>query len=175
MQYDRIIGKTLQFLLLVAVQVLVLNQINLFGYVTPMLYILFTIKYRSNTNRSLILLLSFLLGLSVDLFSGTPGMHSAAITLVAFLQPIVMRLFISYDRRDVVIPSISSMHFVPFVGYVSALTLIHHLFYFLLKSIPVSDFSLLLAEVSLSMLLTVIIIVVLDISFAREPNRHTGW
>ena len=75
-----------QVFLLVALQVLILNKINLFGYVTPLVYIWVTIKIDNSYSRNAILLISFLTGLAVDIFTGTPGMHAAAITLLAFVQ-----------------------------------------------------------------------------------------
>ena len=58
-----------------------------------------------------------------------PGMNSAAITLLAFLQPFIFKLFVTYDRREQIIPSIDTMRRGPFIGYVTLCVIIHHLFY----------------------------------------------
>ena len=74
---------TARFILLVIIQVLLLNQINLFGYINPYLYILFIIIYPFSANKSLLIFLSFLLGLFVDFFSDSGGIHAAASVLLA--------------------------------------------------------------------------------------------
>lgn len=162
-----------QVFLLVALQVLILNKINLFGYVTPLVYIWVTIKIDNSYSRNAILLISFLTGLAVDIFTGTPGMHAAAITLLAFVQPNLVKLFVSYDRRELMIPSIDTMRRGPFIGYVSLCTLIHHLLYFVLKSIPVADWSMLISKVIFSAALTVLLIIVVDISFVKSAGKKS--
>lgn len=162
-----------QIILLVALQVLLLNKINLFGYVTPMLYIWITIKMDSSCSRNGLMLISFFTGLCVDIFTGTPGMHAAAITLLAFVQPYIIKLFASYDRRELMIPGMDSMRKGPFVGYVSLSVLVHHLFYFILKSIPVADWSMLISKVIFSAALTVLLIVVVEMSFVKNANKKS--
>ena len=75
--------RLLSLVLLVLLQVLMLNRINLFGYVTPILYIMMILKLDSGMSRGSILLWGFFIGLSVDIFSNTLGMHAAAATLLA--------------------------------------------------------------------------------------------
>jgi len=59
---------TIRFILLVLIQVLVLKHINFMGYINPYIYILFIVLYPIKNNRMLFLFLSFLLGLTVDMF-----------------------------------------------------------------------------------------------------------
>lgn len=171
MEAISILKKIGQIILLVLLQVLLLNKINLFGYVTPMLYIWITIKAANNISQSGLLLLSFFTGLAVDMFTGTPGMNSAAITLLAFLQPFIFKLFVTYDRREQIIPSIDTMRRGPFIGYVTLCVIIHHLFYYVLKSIPVADWSMLIAKVLFSTVLTVLLIVVVEGSYVKNAKR----
>ncbi|MBO7259905.1 MAG: rod shape-determining protein MreD [Bacteroidaceae bacterium] len=160
-----------QIILLVALQVLIFNKINLFGYVTPLLYIWVTVKIENSYSRSAILLFSFFTGLAIDMFTGTPGVNAAAITLLAFLQPYILKLFVLYDRRELMIPGADTMKRGPFIGYVSLCAIVHHLFYFILKSIPVADWSMLMSKVVFSAALTVLLIVVIEISFVKNSNK----
>ena len=72
---------------LVLLQVLFLNRISLFGYVTPLFYIWLIIRFDSAMKRGAILLWAFFMGLIIDLFSGTPGLNAASATVLAMLQP----------------------------------------------------------------------------------------
>ena len=88
----------LHFIVLVFVQVFILNRIELGGYINPYLYILFVMLMPFQTPKWLLLLLGFFLGLTIDLFAHTPGMHSSATVLIAFLRPYVLELIAPRGR-----------------------------------------------------------------------------
>ena len=83
-----IIWGIVRFLVLLCTQVLVLDNINLFGYVEPMLYIWFILLLPIKTPKWLVLILSFLMGFCVDIFAGQVGFHTAVSTFTGFLRPI---------------------------------------------------------------------------------------
>jgi len=98
--------RLLLYIVLILAQVLVLNHIHLFGYATPLLYIYFVISFRRNYPKWAILLWSFMLGLTVDGFSNTPGVAASAMTLVGLIQPYLLELFMQRDSEDDFQPSI---------------------------------------------------------------------
>lgn len=162
----------LTLLLLVALQVLFLNRIVLFGYVTPLFYIWMIARFDSSMSRSGALLWGFFLGLSIDLFSGTPGLNAASATLLAMFQPGLVKLFVPLERHDVLLPGSASMGGRSFAGYLLLLTALHHTTYFILRSIPLSDWSVLALKVVFSMLLTFIFMLVAElISVNSGPKR----
>ena len=79
------------FFIVVLLQVLIFNQINLFGYINPMLYILFLINYRFDQNQTLFILMGFIIGFSIDLMSQTGGAHTIASLTISFLRPLLIR------------------------------------------------------------------------------------
>ena len=74
-------------LLLLAIQVLVLDQVHPWGYGAPLLCPLLVITLPLGTARSEALLWGFGIGFVADIFAGTAGISSAAMTLIAFIQP----------------------------------------------------------------------------------------
>ena len=78
--------RLLQMLGLVALQVLVMNHVHLLGYATPLIYVAFLLYFPLNTSRVEILLWSFALGLTIDIFSNTPGIASSAMTLTGMVD-----------------------------------------------------------------------------------------
>ena len=62
----------IRFVVLVLFQVLVVNHIRLGGYVHPYIYLIFIMLLPINIQNWQLLLLGFGLGLTVDLFTGTP-------------------------------------------------------------------------------------------------------
>ena len=151
-----------QMIGLVLLQVLILNRICLFGYVTPLFYIWMIIRFDSSMKRYSVLLWAFFLGLFIDLFSGTPGLNAASATLLAMLQPVLVKLFVPLDRHDVVVPCSAVMGGRPFAGYLLIMTVLHHTVYFILRSIPLGDWSVLVLKVVFSTLLTFIFMIVAE-------------
>jgi rod shape-determining protein MreD len=147
---------------LALLQVLFLNRIALFGYVTPLFYIWMIARFDTSMNRSAILLWSFFLGLIIDMFSGTPGLNAASATLLAMFQPGIVKLFVSLDRHDVLVPGAVSMGGRQFAGYLLLITLLHHTVYFILRSIPLGDWTVLALKVVFSTLLTFIFMLVAE-------------
>ncbi len=120
-----IIKSVLLILLLLTAQVTILNNIHLFGCATPLLLVYAIITLSSNTPRWVSLLTGFSLGLLSDTFSNTPGVSASSLTLIAFVQPKLLKLFISRDTPDSISPSIRSLGPAKFTSFSLILTLLH--------------------------------------------------
>ena len=159
-------------ILLVFIQVLLLNRIALFGYATPLFYIWMIVRFDSTMKRSSVLLWAFFLGLTIDLFSSTPGLNAASATLLAMFQPGILKLFVPIERHDQLLPCSAAMGSRQFAGYLLLLTILHHTVYFILRSIPLADWTVLVLKVVFSALLTFIIMFVTEyISISKDPKR----
>lgn len=112
------------FVGLVLVQVLVLSHVHIYGYATPFLYIFFVLSLNSGIDRNILLLWAFAIGLCVDVFCNTPGMHAAAITLIAFLREPILKLVVMKEMEEEFEPRISTMGFFPYLKYTLLCTLI---------------------------------------------------
>jgi rod shape-determining protein MreD len=112
--------------------VLVLNNIQFSGFVNPYLYILFLITLPCNTSRELVLFLGFLLGISIDIFSNTQGIHATATVFAAFSRFYLLRAFAPRDDYDERVPSIASFGLGNFFRYALFMVLIHHTVLFMI-------------------------------------------
>lgn len=106
------------FIGLVLIQVLVLNQLHVGGYATPFLYIFFILKFNSKIGRNSLMIWSFLLGFTVDVFGNTPGMNAAACTCLAFFRNSLLRLVTLRDLDEAFRPGIKSLGVAVFFRYV---------------------------------------------------------
>jgi len=167
------IHRLLTLVLLTALQVLFLNRICLFGYVTPLFYIWMIARFDSAMSRTSILTWAFVLGLLIDMFSATPGLNAASATLLAMFQPGLVKLFVTLDRHDVFVPGFISMGGRQFAGYLLLLTLLHHTAYFILRSIPLGDWSVLTLKVVFSALLTFIFMLVAERVSVASGQKHS--
>lgn len=165
---NSIIAKnSIRFVLLVLVQVLVLNHINFLGYINPYLYILFIILYPVKNNRSLFIFLAFLLGLSVDLFSDSGGVHAAASVTLAFIRPAFLKSIfgVLYEHQSI---KFNTIDFGPKLVYISLLTFTHHLILFSLEIFNISKIILIVHKTLSSSIFTIILCVLVSIIFSRK-------
>ena len=122
---------------LMLLQVLVFNHVQILGYATPMLCVYLILLFPLGTSRSQILLWGFATGLLQDIFTNTPGMSAASLTLVALFQPDLLKLFASKDfveNEDAPVPSARSMNWPPFLRYVFVAVLINQMAFYLLEA-----------------------------------------
>ena len=150
------------FIGLVLLQVLILNNVHIAGCATPFLYVYLILKFESDAPRNALMLWAFFLGLMVDIFSDTPGMNAAAAVLLAFMRPVLLRLFVPRDMVESIVPAIRTMGMSPFLKYVSAGVLIHHGMLLLMEFFSLSAWAMLVVRIFTSTLLTVGCIIAMD-------------
>lgn len=156
------IGQILLFLFLVLLQVWVLNQIHLLEIATPLVYLYFILRLPSSTNRNLVIFLSFILGLSIDFFSYTLGMHAIASTIAGFSRDYSLKLFSSRDMPNEYIPSVRSLGFGVFLKYSGSIVLLHHIAYFVVESLSLFDPFNILMRIVGSFFLTMTVILAFE-------------
>ena len=150
------------FIGLVLLQVLILNNVHIAGYATPFLYIYLILKFESETPRNALMLWAFFLGLTVDIFSDTPGMNAAATVALAFLRPTFLRLFVPRDKLENIVPSVKSMGIVPFLKYLVVSVFIHHAILLTIEFFSFAHIGTLLLRIVASTLLTVTCIMAIE-------------
>jgi rod shape-determining protein MreD len=153
-----VLQNILRFIILVLAQVLVLNNIQFLGYINPYLYILFILALPVQMPRWMTLLLAFVLGLTIDIFSNTGGMHASATVLVAFSRNGIIKLFTSIDEGNNPTPSFYTFGVNAYVKYVVFAVLIHHTTLFFLEAFSFTHFWIMLAKIILSSAVTILMI-----------------
>lgn len=135
----------LRFVLLVLVQVLIFNKLNFFGYINPFVYLLFIYWYPIKQNRATFILISFFLGLVVDVFSDTLAINTAASMSIAYLRPTLMRFVfgVNYDFQSFKLNNSTKAQQFTFLAL---LIIIHHLIYFSLEIFSFSNSLLILQK-----------------------------
>ena len=123
----------LLFVVSVLVQILMMNHIQFSGFVNPYFYVLFILLLPINIPRYLILILGFLLGITIDVFSNTPGVHASSTVFMAFLRPFVINVSNVDEQDRMMIPSLANIGLGWFARYAGILILLHHLFLFFVE------------------------------------------
>ena len=121
------------FFVLVLLQVLILNNIQLSGYLNPYLYILFIIVLPFETPGWLVLVLGFVIGFTIDIFSNTLGINAAATVAMAFARQHLLRKLAPRGGFELnASPDIYTNGVWWFVIYSFILVIIHHVYLFYL-------------------------------------------
>ncbi len=147
------------FISLVLIQVLLLNQVQFSGYINPYMYILFVLLLPVSTPKYALLLLGFLMGITIDIFMNTPGMHASATVLIAFIRPYILNLISSREMDKSEYPGLKQYGFRWFLYYTSFMVLTHHLFYFYIELFSFSGFFLTFIRSILSSIFSIFVIV----------------
>ncbi len=156
-----------RFIILVFFQVLIFNHINFLGYINPYIYILFIAFFPVRNNRMTIILISFFLGLSIDLFLDTGGIHAAACVFTAYIRPVLLKSSFGmiYEHQTI---RFNTVDFEAKLSYISLLTLTHHLILFCLEIFSISKVILTLQKTLFSSIFSIILIILITIIFSKK-------
>jgi rod shape-determining protein MreD len=169
----KLIQHLVRFSFLLLLQVVVFNHIQWNGYVNPYIYILFILLLPVETPRVLLLSLGFVIGILVDMFGDSGGLHAAATVAMAYVRPSILRLISPRDGYEAETPL--SPYFLGlkwFLTYLALSTLTHHFVLFFLEVFRFSEFFITLFKVLLNTAISVSLMVMGQYLFSRSANRN---
>jgi rod shape-determining protein MreD len=166
---NALILNIVRFIFLLAAQIVVFNNIDLFGYINPYPYILFILLYPVNSNRSGLLVASFLLGLTVDMFTNSGGIHAASCLILAYIRPVFFKFAfgLSYEYQTIKINDRLSPERFTFI-FISILT--HHFILFILEYFKFTFILEALLRTIVTTLFTLIVSIIIIYLF--KPNKR---
>lgn len=146
-----ILKNIFRFILLVMLQVLLVQNINLTTYVILLPYVLMIILLPFETPKLVVLFTAFLLGVCVDYFYDSSGLHASACTIMGFARYYVLKYVAPREGYDAgVKPTVEDMGLAWFLRYAGTLIIVHHFFLFYLEVFRFSEFFRTLLRVVLS-------------------------
>jgi rod shape-determining protein MreD len=158
-----------RFLLLLAVQIVIFNNMNFLGYISPFPYILFIILYPVNSNKYGLLLASFFLGLTIDVFINSGGIHTAACIILAYYRPYLFKFSfgLSYEYQTIKLNDVLTPERFSFILFS---VLLHHFILFAFEAFKFSFILDVLIRTLLSTVFTIILCII--IIYLIKPNRR---
>jgi len=164
-----ITANTIRFIILLLVQVVICNNINFFGYINPYIYIIFIFLFPIKENRLVLLLVSFILGMLVDMFSDSGGVHAAAAVSLAYIRPVLLKTSFGllYEHHSI---KFSTTNIGSLITYVAFGTVLHHFILFSLEVFNISSILLILQKTLFSSIFTIILSVLIIILFSRNQK-----
>ena len=145
------------FFSLLFLQVFVLNNILFMGNINPYLYIVFVFLYPLKENRIPFLFFSFLLGLSIDFFSDSGGIHAFSILVIAYIRIFFVKLYFRKLVTDYAFFKLKAESFGKNFNYVVTLTIIHHLIYFSFANFSFQNYANVLLNTLYSSIFTLLL------------------
>lgn len=161
-----------QFVLLCLAQVLIFNNLELGGYVNAFPYIYLILILPISIGRIPLLFVGFFLGLTVDVFSNTGGIHAAATTLIAFYRPLYLKAQSPREGYELTaLPHIKTFGLGWFLPYALLIVIIHHTTLFYLEVFRFTEFFRTLLKIVLSSGLTFFFILFAEYLFVSNKRR----
>jgi hypothetical protein len=166
-----------RFMLFILIQHFVLYQVPpLHHMAMPVMYYVFILWLPFEISRGLLLLISFITGITMDFFTKTPGMHAAACVLIGYVRPYIISFLmpqqgVEFNYRE---PSVQSLGLVPYIAYAAILTLIHHFSLFAIQAFQFGDFLYLIIKTSFSWLISLLLILTIELIFHRKQKFLTN-
>lgn len=160
------------FILLVLFQGLILNNVEFGGYVVPYLYIIFIFILPFDTPSWLVLILGFILGIAIDSFSSTLGMHTSATVLMAFGRAYLLKLIEprgGYDFNSK--PNVQMMGLTWYLLYASILVFLHHIFLFYIESFKLTQFFYTFGRAVASAFFTMILVLIVQLFNYKSTTK----
>jgi len=160
---NNLIRYSVIFAILILLQVLLFNNVQFSGYVNPYIYLMFILILPVEMPSWLLLVISFFTGIVIDLFSGTPGLHSSATVFAGFIRPFIFRMYSPRDGYEAGSdPSMFIYGFRWFLLYSLTIVFIHHFVLFYLEVFRFTEFFTTFLRVLLSSLFTLTFIMLLE-------------
>lgn len=167
----------IRFALFILIQVYILHHIpSLHRFITPYLYFLYILWLPFNMSRFSLMVIAFGLGLTLDYFLNSPGLHAAPCVLIAYIRPFLINLLISQEgaEQNYASPSIVSMGWAPYATYAFVLTLLHHGYLVFLEWMQFGSFLYFLGRVIATTGISLLLILITELLVFRKEKFRTN-
>lgn len=170
-----VVKNILRLIVILLIQIFILNNIPpLHQFIVPYLYFVFLLWLPFRITRMTLLFVGLLLGLLVDMFYKTPGLHAAASLLIAFIRPFIIGLLLPKETTEWgnEEPSRYTMGPMPYTTYIIMLTLLHHFYLVFLEWMQFGSFFYFLGKVIATSLVSLLLILIADLFLARKSRAR---
>ncbi|MBR2618317.1 MAG: rod shape-determining protein MreD [Paludibacteraceae bacterium] len=149
---------SVKFVCVLLLQVLLFNNIDFLGYISPYIYLIFFFDLPVNFKTPYSMLLGFLMGFLVDIFGNTMGVHTFACVLFCFLRNAwIDLLFSALNTQQNELTPIR-VGWIGYVKYVTGLVFVHHAALFLLEAFSFDAFAYTLIRILANTVVSILLI-----------------
>ena len=156
------IKQIVRLIVVVLLQVLLFDHLQIAGWGFPMVYVLFLMNMPVQIPRWAEMLIGVGIGLLMDVWYSSLGVHMAACVMITFLRPIFLKNMVQDIERikdNICSRTIGAREYTKCVAF---LTLIHHFTVYLLEAWSLQNWWIILLQTAISSSMTLIIILGYD-------------
>lgn len=158
---------------IIAIQVLILDNVELHRLVKPLLYPLIILTLPLFIPRALVLVIALATGLIVDIFNDSLGLHAAACVFLAYVRYIILMLMEPRNGYDqFVVPTYKSLGFGWFLRYASISILLFNTFFFFVEAFSFRFLDTTLLKIILSTITCLFLMILYQMLFTRSKSRY---
>ena len=148
-----------RYVIVMLLQVLLFNQLQLWGVCHPYIYVLCLLMMPITLPHSADMVIGAVVGLIMDVFCNSLGIHMASCILLMFIRPYLLGGIVNdKDRLNEQI-SLRTLGTEAMLKYVAILVLIHHLTVFALAAWSWSHIGFVLLETVVSSVVTILVVI----------------
>ena len=162
---------TVRFFTLIALQVLFLNNVQISGYLNPYVYVLFIMLLPPKLSKAGVLVLAFIMGFTIDVFSDSYGIHTAASVLLAYVRPSILSLVSVKGGEDLDAISVKQLKLGRFFTFTGLLCFIHHFTLFFLEAFRLNEFTDTFFRAVVSTIASLLFILILESLRSNSKRR----
>ncbi len=163
----------LRFLLLIAIQVAVLNHIELTGLINPYLYVMALLSLPFRMPKGAFMLVALVTGFTVGIFSDNAGLHASACVMMAFVRPTILKILAPREGYETdTNPSIKDMGLRWYVIYAGLLIFVHHAPLIYVEIFMFSEFFTTFTRALLSSTFTLFVIIIVQYLFYKTKAER---
>lgn len=166
-----IISNILSILFLLFLQIVLVSNFVLFDVSFCYIYVAAVLFLPMDWKPVPLMLASFIIGIMVDSFFESTGIHAGACILISYLRPWIMKWMTPIQSYDNIV-SFRELTLRWIFGFTLTQTLIHHFYLFWVDSSSLSSFGIMLIKVIASSLFTTLAIILYRMLFFSPLNRE---
>jgi rod shape-determining protein MreD len=161
---------------LIFLQIFVVNQMNL-GFLNPyisiVVYISFLITFPVNISKYILLLVALILGLTIDMFQNTGGIHASACVFLAFVRPFLLsRIQSDNPIDDIQELNVYTEDLQKYIMYCFILSFFFFIGLFLFEEFSFGRIPLIALKAILSSTVSTSLIILGQYLFIRKPKKQ---
>ena len=143
--------------LMLVIQLYIFNHFNLLGFITPFIYIIIFILYKTTYNKTILIIVGFIIGMIVDLSLQTYGCHTLASITVCFFRSKIEKYSFGINS-NLPLAMIKGTKSVNRLSYFGIIILVHTLIYYTLLFFSLNFISTILYYTIVNSIVTFILV-----------------
>ena len=168
-----VVKNILRLIVVLFIQVFILKRLPpLHGMAVPYFYFILILWLPFKMTRPALLFYAFFLGMIVDMFYKTPGLHTATCLLLAYIRPFVVNLLLPKELTEwgENAPTRFTMGFIQYASFVIFLTIVHNSYLIFLEWMQFGDFLYFIGKLLVTTFISLLLIFISEMLVNRKTS-----